>query len=55
MSDDIVNLGLFAPHAGVSEGDKGKDPSPEDDRVSIEHDVFRERIALDSFGLVEHT
>lgn len=55
MSDDTVNLGPFAPHAGVWEGDKGKDQSPEDDRVSIEHNVFRERIVLEPIGLVEHT
>jgi len=54
MSDDIANLGPLAPFAGTWEGDKGKDESPDDDRVSIEHNLFRERVVLDPIGLVEN-
>jgi len=55
MSDEnIRNLGPLAAFAGVWEGDKGKDESPDDDRVSIEHNAFRERIVLDPIGLVEN-
>ena len=52
MNDDIRNLGPLAPFAGVWEGDKGKDESPDDDRVTIEYNAFRERIVLDPIGLV---
>lgn len=55
MTDDkILKLGPLAPFAGVWEGDKGKDESPDDDRVTIEHNVFRERIVLEPIGLVEN-
>lgn len=55
MTDsNIVNLGPLAPFAGIWEGDKGKDESPDDDRVSIEHNAFRERVVLEPIGLVEN-
>ncbi len=52
--EDIRNLGPLGAFAGVWEGDKGKDESPDDDRVSIEHNAFRERIVLEPIGLVEN-
>ena len=52
--EDIRNLGPLAPFAGVWEGDKGKDESPDDDRVSIEYNAFRERVVLEPIGLVEN-
>ena len=51
---DFLKLGPLAPFAGVWEGDKGKDESPDDDRATIEHNVFRERIVLEPIGLVEN-
>ena len=55
MTDEnIVNLGPLAHFAGVWEGAKGKDESPDDDRVSIEHNDFRERVVLEPIGLVEN-
>lgn len=55
MTDEnIRNLGPLASFAGVWEGDKGKDESPDDDRVTIEHNAFRERIVLEPIGLVEN-
>ena len=55
MTDEnIVNLGPLAPFAGIWEGATGKDESPDDDRVSIEHNDFRERVVLEPIGLVEN-
>ena len=55
MTDEnITNLGPLAHFAGTWEGDKGKDESPDDDRVSIEHNAFRERVVLEPIGLVEN-
>ena len=55
MTDEnIRNLGPLAAFAGVWAGDKGKDESPDDDRVTVEHNAFRERIVLDPIGLVEN-
>jgi hypothetical protein len=55
MSDEnIVSLGPLAHFAGVWEGATGKDESPDDDRVSIEHNDFRERVVLEPIGLVEN-
>lgn len=55
MTDpNITNLGPLAAFAGIWEGDKGKDESPDDDRVTIEHNDFRERVVLEPIGLVEN-
>jgi hypothetical protein len=53
-NEDIEALGPLAPFAGVWEGTKGIDLSPDDDRVSIERNEFRERVVLDPIGLVEN-
>lgn len=52
--ENIRNLGPLAPFSGVWEGDKGKDESPDDDRVTIEYNAFRERVVLEPIGLVEN-
>ncbi len=55
MTDaNVTNLGPLAPFAGVWEGSKGKDESPDDDRVTIEYNDFRERVVLEPIGLVEN-
>ncbi len=55
MTDEnIRNLGPLAAFAGVWEGNKGKDESPDDDRVTIEYNAFRERVVLEPIGLVEN-
>jgi len=55
MTDDnIRNLGPLAPFAGVWEGTKGIDLAPDDDKVSVERNEFRERIVLEPIGLVEN-
>ena len=55
MTDDnIRNLGPLAPFAGVWEGTKGIDLSPDDDRVSVERNEFSERVVLEPIGLVEN-
>ena len=54
MSDDIKNLGPLAPLAGVWEGDKGDDIAPDDDRVSIENNKYRERLVLEPIGEVNN-
>lgn len=55
MTDpNIENLGPLARFPGIWEGDKGKDESPDDDRVTIEHNDFRERVVLEPIGLVEN-
>jgi hypothetical protein len=55
MTDEnLRGLGPLAPFAGVWEGDKGKDESPDDDRVSIEHNAFRERVVLEPIGRVDN-
>lgn len=54
MNPDIENLGPLATLAGVWEGDKGHDIAPDDDRVSIENNSFRERIVLEPIGEVEN-
>lgn len=51
---NFSNLGPLAAFAGIWEGDKGKDESPDDDRVTIENNAFRERVALEPIGLVEN-
>jgi len=55
MADEnIRNLGPLAPFVGVWEGATGIDLSPDDDRVSIERNEYRERVVLDPIGLVEN-
>jgi hypothetical protein len=54
MNDDIKNLGPLAPLAGIWEGDKGDDKAPDDDRASVEHNLFRERIVLEPIGEVNN-
>jgi len=55
MTDDnIRNLGPLAAFAGVWEGTKGIDLAPDDDKVSVERNEFRERIVLEPIGLVEN-
>jgi hypothetical protein len=54
MNDDIKNLGPLATLAGIWEGDKGDDKAPDDDRVSVEHNLFRERMTLEPIGEVNN-
>ena len=54
MDDDIRNLGPLATLAGVWEGDKGDDKAPDDDRVSVEHNLFRERMTFEPIGEVNN-
>jgi hypothetical protein len=51
MDDNIKNLGPLAALAGVWEGDKGDDKAPDDDRVSVEHNLFRERMTFEPIGV----
>jgi len=52
MGDELLkNLGPLAVLAGVWEGDKGADVSPDDDR-GTEHNAFRERFTFEPIGLV---
>ena len=45
MSDS--RFGPLAPLAGIWEGAKGADKAPDDDRVSVEHNAYRERLVLE--------
>lgn len=54
MSDDITKLGPLAPLVGIWEGDKGDDIAPDDDRVSIENNKYRERLVLEPTGEVNN-
>lgn len=55
MADEnIVNLGPLAPLAGIWEGTKGGDVSPDDDPTQVEHNKFRERLVLDPIGRVDN-
>jgi hypothetical protein len=54
MDDNIKNLGPLAALAGVWEGDKGDDKAPDDDRVSVEHNLFRERMTFEPIGEVNN-
>jgi hypothetical protein len=55
MTDDnIRNLGPLAAFAGVWEGTKGIDLAPDDDKISVERNEFRERVVLEPIGLVEN-
>lgn len=51
---DIDNLGPLAAFAGTWEGSRGIDLAPDDDRVSVERNEFRERVVLEPIGLVEN-
>jgi hypothetical protein len=55
MTDDsnIKNLGPLAPLAGIWEGEKGDDVSPDDDR-KVETNKFRERLVLEPIGRVDN-
>jgi len=52
MHSDIDNLGPLAVLAGVWEGAKGADVAPDDDRVSVENNAYRERLVLEPIGEV---
>jgi hypothetical protein len=54
VDDEIKNLGPLAALAGVWEGDKGDDKAPDDDRVSVEHNLFRERMTFEPIGEVNN-
>lgn len=54
MSEDIELLGPLGPLAGTWEGDRGDDIAPDDDRVSIENNKYRERLVLEPIGEVEN-
>jgi hypothetical protein len=54
MNSDIEMLGPLAALAGIWEGDKGDDIAPDDDRVSKENNLFRERITLEPIGEVNN-
>jgi hypothetical protein len=54
MNDAIKNLGPLATLAGVWEGDKGADDSPDDDRTVVGRNLFRERITLEPIGEVNN-
>jgi len=45
-------LGPLSGLAGIWEGEKGSDTSPDDDRVTQEINKYRERITFDPTGLV---
>jgi hypothetical protein len=47
-------LGPLGGLEGVWEGDRGTDKAPDDDRVSVETNRYRERITFDPIGLVEN-
>ena len=51
MADD---LGPLSGLEGIWEGDKGNDQSPDDDRVSVETNQFRERITFAPTGQVDN-
>ena len=51
MSDELIaNLGPLAPLAGIWEGNKGDDISPDKDPTKIENNKYRERLVLEPFG-----
>jgi hypothetical protein len=54
MTDDIANLGPLAPLAGIWEGVKGDDLAPDDDRVSVENNKYRERLVLEPIGEINN-
>jgi len=52
--DPILNLGPLATLAGVWEGSKGADESPDEDRAQVGRNQFRERITLEPIGEVNN-
>ena len=55
MSDNAPDeLGPLAPLVGVWEGEKGTDTAPDDDRVSKEINLYRERMSFEPTGMVEN-
>jgi hypothetical protein len=54
VNSDIENLGPLAVLAGIWEGAKGDDKAPDDDRVSVEHNQFRERMTFEPIGEVNN-
>lgn len=55
MSEEIIkNLGPLAPLAGTWKGDKGDDIAPDDDRMEIENNKFREQIIFEPMGPVNN-
>ena len=52
--DDLSTLGPLAGLLGVWEGDKGDDRAPDDDRVSVETNKFRERMEFEPTGRVDN-
>lgn len=52
MNSELQKLGPLATLAGVWEGDKGDDLAPDDDRVSVENNKYRERITFEPIGEV---
>lgn len=52
MNRDTELLGPLAVLAGVWQGDKGDDAAPDDDRKSIEKNLYRETLQLEPIGEV---
>lgn len=54
VKNEFENLGPLAPLVGIWEGDKGDDVSPDDDRVSVERNHYRERMRFEYIGVVNN-
>jgi hypothetical protein len=54
MTDMLDKLGPLAALAGAWQGEKGDDTAPDDDRVSVEHNLYRETISFTSIGEVNN-
>ena len=51
---DLERIGPLAHFAGTREGSRGVNLAPDDDRVSVERNEFRERIVLEPVGLLQN-
>ena len=52
MADELEPAGPLMGLAGVWEGDRGIDNAPDDDRVSVEMNRYRERLTFEPMDLV---
>jgi hypothetical protein len=54
MTDNLDKLGPLAVFAGVWQGEKGDDKAPDDDRISVEHNLYRETMSFEPIGEVNN-
>ncbi|MDP6437031.1 MAG: heme-binding beta-barrel domain-containing protein [Gammaproteobacteria bacterium] len=54
MNENVEKLGPLAVLAGVWQGAEGDDAAPDDDRVSIEKNLYRETLSLEPIGEINN-